>query len=519
MPDFLESYAPFRDFVKGFDLVTSLIAIWELSLHIIERKPLPDSWRTVVPHTLQLQKTLHPWDLDILSREFLLNAGSGGRHSLRDWSDLTRCVNYIRELDGVGYLVSGNGSPDVMFELHRIAHRQFPWQVDDGVNALMRVIKIFGSGTVNEIVQRELGMTATQFVTLGMGIAGHFQKGWGMSLNHDYREALGIEVEASRAFFERITCTLAQLRAAIDARQAYNGDWLYVWNPLEATPLLRFTEHHPERVICPIPRYVLRRSTAGLFYDLVKAEGFDNPYGDSFQDYVGEVLHKTCPSPPFTICGESPYNVDGSVRHGVDWILSDRSGHVFVEAKTKRLTLDARTLSDSVALNRDLEIMGEAIVQHYANIRDAQLGLTGWKPDGLPIYPLVLTLEDWFLFSPRVRERLDAYILRLLGQANIEPNFLEQMPFTIASVQELEIAAQVLAKVGITKVMSQKTSGDKNAWSLVLYVREAFPNEFQSVNVRLFGDDFLSRLPTRTGTVQRLANQLCLTSENKIRLG
>jgi len=492
--DFLESYAPFRDFVRGFDIVTSLIAIWELSLQIIEGKPLFDQWRRTVPFP-SFKDHIYPWDLDVLSREFILNASRGGRRSLRDWNDLATCVNYIRDLDGIAYTISRDGSPDVMFELHRIAQRQFPWQVDGGVNQIMRVIKVFGSDAVDQVVQRELGMTARQFVMLGMAVAGHFQRNWGMLLNQDYRTALGIERDASGAFFERLTCSLPELTKEIQARQRYDGDWLYTWNPLEATPLIRYADNYPDRVICPIPRFVLRRTSAGLFYDVVKAQGFDNPYGTAFQGYVGEVLRKTCPSPPFTIRGEKSYRVDGSVRHGVDWILSDKSGHLFVEAKTKRLTVDARTLSDSVALNRDLETISKAIVQHYANIRDAQLGLTDWKPDGLPIYPLVLTLEDWFLMSPSVRQRLDACVLRMLHESNITPDVLDQMPFTIASSQELEIVAQVIAQTDIGRVMSYKVQGDKKGWLLSPAIRDAFPDEMKRISVRLFGDDLLSLLP------------------------
>jgi hypothetical protein len=38
----------------------------------------------------------------------------------------------IRRLDDGVYRVSGEKA-DVLFELHRIAHRQFPWQIKIGV--------------------------------------------------------------------------------------------------------------------------------------------------------------------------------------------------------------------------------------------------------------------------------------------------------------------------------------------------------------------------------------------------
>src|ERR1700730_1364259 len=92
----------------------------------------------------------------------------------------------------------------------------------------------------------------------------------------------------------------------------------------------------------------------GIFYDLVKSAGFDNPFGNSFQAYVGEVIKATCPPPRFTALAEQPYYVGRQKKDGVDWILSDSTGHLFIESKTKRLTVDAKTRSDAVALDKDL---------------------------------------------------------------------------------------------------------------------------------------------------------------------
>jgi hypothetical protein len=102
------------------------------------------------------------------------------------------------------------------------------------------------------------------------------------------------------------------------------------------------------------------------------------------------------------ILSREPYVVRGQTFHGADWILSDQTGHVFIEAKTKRLTVNARVSSDMAALEKDLKVLAAAVAQHYRNIQDAVDGKTEWANDGLPIYPLIVTLEDWYIFSPRV---------------------------------------------------------------------------------------------------------------------
>ena len=57
-----------------------------------------------------------------------------------------------------------------------------------------------------------------------MAVCGHFIREWGISKNQNY-DVLGISPEASKAFFDRITCSLAELKTEIGNLQSYNQDW------------------------------------------------------------------------------------------------------------------------------------------------------------------------------------------------------------------------------------------------------------------------------------------------------
>jgi hypothetical protein len=491
---FYDEYKPFRNCMRRFELLPSLVDVWRYSLHVTEGQPLPSDYavdRTAFTFK-PLKEDLYPWDLDMLARELVLNAGARGDRSLKRWKDLAVAVNHMRRLDDAAYAQSGS---DVIFELHRIAHRQFPWRMKMGAGPMMRAFKVFGEAAVEAIVVQELGMTTRQFLLLGVALSGHFWKQWGMSTNQDYQIPLGISREASDAFFGRITCTLEHLKAEIAKGQSYDRDWPYTWNPLEATPLVRFNPAFPDRILCPIPHYLIRRAPAGIFYDLVKSAGFGNPFGNSFQAYVGEVIKAACPLPRFTALGEQSYYMGTQKKHGVDWILSDSTGHLFIESKTKRLTVDAKTRSDSAALDKDLVVMATAVVQHYGNIRDALDGKTTWVPDGLPVYPLVLTLEDWFIFSPRVDEMLNNQVCRLLADAGIPEQVLDEMPYTIASAHEFEIASQIITQVGISPLMAKKIATGQRRWSLLPYITNNFREEMRRVNWCLFADDWARLWP------------------------
>lgn len=490
---FYEEYKPFRNHVRRFSLVDSLVDIWRYSQHILNNKPLPPNYAVGKPAFEPIRRHIWPWDLDILARETVLNASTRGDRSLRRWNDLAGAINHIRRLDDAVYAMSGN-KRDVLLEMHRIAHRQFPWQIKVGVNPLMRAFKIFGRDAVNAIVVREFGMTMRQVLLMGIAMTGHFQQAADMSIKQDCHE-LGIPQAAAFAFLTRLTSSIDDLRAITAKQQSYGPDWLYAWNPLEATPLVSIDRSCSDRVVCPLPLYLLRRTSIGIFYDLVKFPDFDNAFGGSFQAYVGEVIAFACKPPRFAILPEEPYYIGSNKFHGVDWVVSDNTGHLFIEAKTKRLTLGAKILSAGGALEKDLVTMATAIVQHYQNIQRALDGKTRWQPDGRPIYPVILTLEDWFIFSPRITETLKTHVVRLLGKRGVSERVLTEIPYTVASAHEFEVAIQIVAQVGVHRLMKEKTSSEEQRLSLLPFIRERFANEMKAVNWTIFEKDWNRLLP------------------------
>jgi hypothetical protein len=322
-------------------------------------------------------------------------------------------------------------------------------------------------------------MTTKQYILLGVAVTGNFNRNWGMSTNQDY-SMLGIPRDVSDHFFSRIAAPISKLKEMTEGLQSYGADWLYTWNPLEGTPLIRVDPLYPDRVVCPIPRFLFRRFSSGIFYDLVKASDFDNSFGNSFQAYAGEAL-KAYLHDPFSIIAPEPYFVGKDKKHGTDWIVSDQNAHVFVECKSKRLTLNARTKTEPSALQRDIRILAEAIVQNYKNIDDVVEGRANWLAHGKPIYSFIVTLEDWFMLSPGVREMLDSEIVRLFELERLSPQLLKSSPYTLLSVHELEIVAQVIAQVGVEAVMARKVSTERHSWSFLPFLGQEFSAELKNV--------------------------------------
>ncbi|WAC27874.1 hypothetical protein [Ancylobacter sp. SL191] len=341
---------------------------------------------------------------------------------------------------------------------------------------------------MDAIVERETGLPVSQQYKLGLAIAGHFLREYGMSTAQDYTR-LGISKESSAAFYQRISVDIAPLRQQIKSLQSYDASWRYAFNPLQVTPLIRFDATHPERVICPIPDYLLRRVSESLFYDIAGAQDIGNAYGASFETYVGEVLHAIFSDNSYIIDAEREYYDGKNRKDGVDWRLSDASATIFIECKTKRLRHDAKFMTAPAALGEDLDNMAKYIVQHYNNIIDALDGKTHWIPDGKPIFPLIITLENWWIILPDTIAALKTRILARLTEAQINPKILDDLPCTIMSIAEFEISSQVMKQTGLLEYFRNKVSKYID-YDITGFQNHCFPDQVRAVDKRIFADDF-----------------------------
>lgn len=478
-------YKPFRNYMRTVQTVPSLLAIYALHRHLMDDEPLP---RSLQPRDrfgllIDVKKRLYPWDLDVLAREVILNGDPHGRRSFQDWNTVATAGNFIRSMDD-GITARRGPDYDIFRVMHRIIHFQFPWQRPPSSSSMMRYLKIYEGTALEDIVVARFGLRMRQLFYMSLATAGHFLGRAGFNITTDFSE-LGIDRERGVAFLLHITGNLADLRATTAERQSYDEAWMYAWNPLYETPLVAFDPAHPDRVICPLPSLLLRRVSDGLFYDIKEDAGFQNAYGNAFQTYVGFVLETLCPV-PFVVVPEQPYRVGKNLKHGVDWILQDDTATVFIECKTKRLRHDAKFGADEEQLTNDLDAMARAVTQLYKNILDAQAGRTPWEPTCRPVFPLVVTLEDWWLFTPSIHRRLRRLIGERFEAEQLDIELLTDMPFTIASIDEVELALTVVAEEGILPFFTLKTSDEHREWAVSPFTSHQYPERPAEARRELF---------------------------------
>jgi hypothetical protein len=478
-------YKPLRNRLRRYALRPCLHQLWFIFQHIRNGKDCPYPMRS-------LRGRVQPWEISLLVRELVLNAGDHGR-TFRRYDDFADAINGVKAL-GEKIHKQVITPQTVMDEASAIAHQQAPWFEHSAHVGLLRYWRLLRTPDVARIVERMLGVDVRKVFQIGMVGGGELM---GLPYVDTRRNFADIRIapEEVARFYAPITTTVDGLRERLQSAQRYDRNWAYTWNALEATPLIQLDSAFPHRFTAPVPELQLRAFAQGVYYALVNDAEFGNAFGKAFETYVGDALHEIFPGPMYRVQAETPYQVGRNQKHGADWIVSDRTGHLFFECKTKRVRLEAKMAGDVAAVEGQLDAMAKFVVQLYKNIRDAERGLTAWRPDRLPIYPVVLTLEDWHLFAPWMVAKLNALIVAALQKAAIPEAVLQEMPYTITSVDDFFGGALVASATGIESFFRPKTQPAYATWMLRPYANQFYPELVRQTHKLLFWDDLKDILP------------------------
>jgi hypothetical protein len=453
---------------------------------------LPDGWKCGIK-----DKYLFAHDIPLLFKEIVLHANKKGTKRLGDFDDFIKLINAIRKFqdNASGKRVT---EENIWLEMHRIGHQQFQVQKQITLPFMMRYIKVFGEDEVNKQLFQTTGLGIKDFIILGMAISGHLMKHSGINIESCFtalEKSVGITPEQVKKFLSITSSTVDELMAEIKNHAIYDEFWVYSWNPVERKPLVVLDDQHPHRLHCPVPNLFIRRISQGLFYEF--GEKLDaNKYGKSFEKYIGEIISQIFPSEKYAR-RESIFYVDKNKNDGADFILAENDALLFIECKTKRMTLKAKfakSESDEDFI-KDVSIIADAIVQNYKNIEGAKKHALKDEEKGLPMFPLVITLENWTIFSLSTKTKINEAVKEKLSDVGIKESILSEMPYTVISSEEFEIVSNVIQQVGICEFFSKKTSEQYADMEIYRFCFACFPSAKQTNLQELFKDDWKRTLP------------------------
>jgi hypothetical protein len=480
-------YKPLRNYLRKHELFSGLKAVYHYFQFLQFGVALP---KELQHPELSLRGPyavgLFEWELQTLAREVLLNCAEGEGHSLFSWKAVVTANNTIKHIENETWgRLAKEG--DIIFELARIANRTFHWQLGINQPTISRYFRIANHRLIRPMVIDEFGMTPKEMFQIGVSLSGHFlgQPALTVPINNEVNR---VSPERCAAFLARFCRTLTEHRALARSAQTYDINWAYNFNSLEEFPLVQISE---SQVLCPIPTLLLRRFCDGLYFDLVRrGNEFHPTFGLAYEDYVGDVSSAANFRGTFQILKAERYGPRTARKDTIDWILFDDSAALFVECKASRVRLQSKVdLREREAVFSELRKLAGFIAQAYATLNDAlNSQYDSWKHTGTPVYPLIVTLDNWqrFGFLDAISERVKA----VFEERGINTNLLAEHPYTLCAVDEFEQAIQIIAVVGIDKFMSGKIKGEQAQWELATFIGRYFEAEAVEHAKGLFGMEF-----------------------------
>jgi hypothetical protein len=387
-----EYYKPLRDLLRNLTLMECLGVCRAYTQFLQHGIPFPSGIQ--VPKVFE-KGVVREWELEVLVKECLLHCPEQGSSDFRDWPTLIKAISILRKLENEVYRLHTK-SHDIHHEIFRMSHRQFPWQQPlDTLPTIIRYFKIFSRPDLSELIQNRTGLNACQLYSIGLALCNTYAHSFALTIPVRTLPS-GIDTNSFEKFLAYFSMDLANAREQIGVAQSFDEDFAYTMSPLKIRPLLQVRLRDQDCLCAPMPPYLLQRFTEGIYYEIREDLGFAAAFGESFQHYIGEVVNAGCTHVDnFSLLPETVYTPRKEEKRSVDWILSDRTADLFIECKTKRVRLESKASLSSQSFHKDIETMAEIVVQVYKALADAKSGLyPHWKSRSLPIYPLIVTLQE-----------------------------------------------------------------------------------------------------------------------------
>lgn len=470
------AYKPLRNQLRQLEALPALETVWAFVQNLQFDRTLPRAFN----HPMRAYRTgsslgLFEWEFETLARDILANSSPQRGKGIPDWQATSKLINEVRRVEAAAYR-GRIGPDDVMYELYRVSHRQWPWQAKVTHDEIMRHYKLYNHPRMQPLIQDVFGMGVTEIYQIGIALTGSFQQSMYVQLPIANR-INNVAADTINRFLDHFSADLTTLSAAARARASFDVNWAYSFDPLRLHPLIKTSDG---RLAAPLTPLFLRRLLDGLYFDIVPLPMFGNAMGASFQDYIGDVVNAANRDGRMTLLSERRYGPAGAARDSVDWIVDDESGTLFIECKVARMKIAGKVdLTSREALTEELERLAMNVVQMYAALRDALDGrYPHWQRDTKPVYPMLVTLDEWHAFGQHIATILDPLVAAGFEQRGLDPTLLTDHPYQICSAETFETVSQIMAMGSIAGFMDAKLDNEHRLWPMHSFVATHMQEQF-----------------------------------------
>lgn len=291
------------------------------------------------------QASKQPWLIMLMIQWTYLNplAGLDLHRKAITQSGMLELLQKILDLTDTGTMP--DEFDDVRLFMRALAFQQFFHQTDNGLYDLARQRLIFAAVPENHYYKTRFmnrtGVSISSFLNLSFALYATVKKN-GPKIDHSYlfNVCTSISPPMVDAFLRLISVNVNDLHRKLTSLDVDGrGPDEY----LRQTPFLRFPMVKVKATYWCVSPHVLARSLGYFIYDFLKRddpEGFNQPFGKSFEHYVGECLKKSKLS--FAKEPELIKALDGKGKV-VDFLVADGDANVLIDAKGVEMSQSGMT--------------------------------------------------------------------------------------------------------------------------------------------------------------------------------
>lgn len=229
---------------------------------------------------------------------------------------------------------------NVMREMHRLTQRQFEWQRSFVTyQQLYRSGYIYGGDLTKAHFEQQYDFSMDDFSLSCFALRAIYNEHPIIRANGGL-SAVGISRETLEKIFRVISLPHDQARRMASDLRAGAGHVAYKRSVFRQYPCIAFGVRN-EMIHSPLPDLIVLRGTAGLFYDVMRADGgVRNEISDKFECYCRDLLSNYLGSGE--VRRSFSYRFRGNSVDSPDIILSkDDSIRVVFECKARRMSYEA----------------------------------------------------------------------------------------------------------------------------------------------------------------------------------
>lgn len=354
----------------------------------------------------------------------------------RNFDGFIRVYNALHEMQDSEQILDVNRRENILAEMARIGHRQFPWQQGPlNIPTFYRAAVMYGDGALSDAYIQRHGISPSNMMMFGLGVWAQL----GTQPTYDPRRMalpeIGLTQEIVDAGSRLVTAPMAEHRRKAKEFRGGRREPHYRPSSLRAQPCISFGDDN-SRIRAPLRELVISRCTDGLYYDLVGiSDDVRRELGRAFEDYATRFIAAVMDA---EVSRSAEYRHRGNTVHSPDALIGPRNNlAMIIECKAAKMSFEARFAENRRAAGqRGFDELSKGVRQIWKFVSHMRRGIVPGYGAAADIFGLVLTADPWMRMTVGEHQQIFEQARAEQDDPDVAPE--DQCPVGFTHIEDFE---------------------------------------------------------------------------------